>query len=320
MDSTDSNKDFVDSSELDDTLKIQTKPLKKRVSIQSENLKIKKPSSLQLKQQNFSTPQLIDNINEQVNEVLKNQGTSLNLNNPDNKSNEIATKVPDKLISELSTLALEIMNNKNNEVKETKDLLIYTKAMELPSKLETLMESRVIIRILQLICAIGAFASLSVSSLDVNYNSSIIADSGINTMCLVSLSSTMVSIATLFVYFNPKLLNVSPQRHFRSSRVEVCVDLLYLAFWIFSSIEITIYGRCPRTFFDVNASSEKKCYSWNFCMSFGYVEVIIYLVSLIRGVYDLKTHDWGRRNTQKYTGKGVHLWVRGNWKEEINQE
>jgi len=125
------------------------------VSIQSENLKIKKLSSLQLKQQNFSTPQLIDNINEQVNEVLKNQGTSLNLNNPDNKSNEIATKVPDKLISELSTLALEIMNNKNNEVKETKDLLIYTKAMELPSKLETLMESRVIIRILQLICAIG---------------------------------------------------------------------------------------------------------------------------------------------------------------------
>lgn len=136
-------------------IEIQTKPLKKRVSIQSENLKIKKLSSLQLKQQNFSTPQLIDNINEQVNEVLKNQGTSLNLNNPDNKSNEIATKVPDKLISELSTLALEIMNNKNNEVKETKDLLIYTKAMELPSKLETLMESRVIIRILQLICAIG---------------------------------------------------------------------------------------------------------------------------------------------------------------------
>ena len=31
----------------------------------------------------------------------------------------------------------------------------------------------------------------------------------------------MVAIATLFVYFNPKVLGVSPQRHFRSSRVEV---------------------------------------------------------------------------------------------------
>lgn len=31
----------------------------------------------------------------------------------------------------------------------------------------------------------------------------------------------MVSIATLFVYFNPRLLNISPQRHFRTSRVEV---------------------------------------------------------------------------------------------------
>jgi len=40
--------------------------------------------------------------------------------------------------------------------------------------------------------AIGAFASLSVSSLDVNYNSSIIAESGINTMCLVSISSMVI--------------------------------------------------------------------------------------------------------------------------------
>jgi len=126
-----------------------TKQLKKRVSIQSENFKVKKPSSLQLKQQNFSTPQLINNVNGQADEVSKNANTL----SPDNKINEI-TAVPDKLISELSSIAFEIIN-KNNEVKETKDLIIYTKAMELPSKFETLVEVRVIIRIIQLLCTIG---------------------------------------------------------------------------------------------------------------------------------------------------------------------
>jgi len=43
---------------------------------------------------------------------------------------------------------------------------------------------------------IGAFASLSVSSLDVNYKSSALAESGINTMCLVSISS-MVKIISI---------------------------------------------------------------------------------------------------------------------------
>jgi len=282
MESTDSTtKDYTNSSEFEDEILEMppTKQLKKRVSIQSENFKVKRPSSLQLKQQNFSTPQLMNDINGQVDEVLKNTNSL----SPDNKINEI-TAVPDKLISELSSIAFEIIN-KNNEVKETKDLLIYTKAMEIPSKFETLVEIRVIIRIIQLLCAIGAFASLSVSSLDVNYNSSIIADSGINTMCLVSISSMMVSIATLFVYFNPRLLNISPQRHFRTSRVEACVDLLYFAFWIFSSIEITVFGRCPQKLFDINEKSENKCFSWNFCMSFGYVEVLMYLISLVRGIY-----------------------------------
>jgi len=313
MDPTDSSK--KDENEFDTLDIAPPKPLKKRVSIQSDNIKVKKQNSLQLKHQNYSTPQLINDINDEVNEVFKNQGQPVSDKGP----NEIK-KVPDKLISELSSLAFEIINNQNNEVKETKDLLIYTKAMELPSKFETLMESRVILRITQLFCAIGAFSSLSVSTLDVNYNSSLIAESGINTMCLVSISSMMVSMATIFVYFNPKLLNVSPQRHFRSSRVEVCVDLLYFSFWIFSTIEITIYGKCPQTLFDINANSEKSCYSWNFCMTFGFAQVVTYLITLVRGLYDLKTHDWGRRITQKYTGKGVHLWVRGNWKEEIYQE
>ncbi|ORX83794.1 hypothetical protein BCR32DRAFT_291777 [Anaeromyces robustus] len=287
--------------------------VKKRVSIQSENFKVSRPSSLQMKQQNYSSPQLINDINNQLN-VLKNQDG--NKDTSDEKINEIKP-ISEKLISELSTIAYEIMNNNNkpNKINE-KDLIIYTKAMELPRKVDILKEKRVILRILQLIFAIGAFASLSVSSLDVNYNSSIIAESGINSMCLVSISSMMVAFATLFVYFNPKLLNISPQRYYRSSRVEVCVDLLYFAFWIFSSSDIAIYGNCPQNLFDLNKNSIPKCYSWNFCMTFGFCEVGLYLFTFIKGIYDLKTHDWGRRATQKYTGKGVYLWVRGNWKDD----
>jgi len=314
VDITNSKTDLIEEENIVQEVS-PTRTLKKRVSIQSD-FKFHNPGNFQLKQQNYSSPQLINNINGDVQEVLKNKNTSVKV---DSNSNNELKVIPDKLISEISSIALELMSNKTPEVKDSKDLLIYTKAMELPSKLETLIESRVILRFCQLFSAIGAFASLSVSSLDVNYKSSALAESGINTMCLVSISSMIVACATLFVYFNPKFLGISPQRHFRSSRVEVCVDLLFLAFWIFASSEIAIYGDCPQKFFDINASSERSCYSWNFCMSFGFLASILYIFTFIRGIYDLKTHDWGRRTSQKYTGKGVYLWVRGNWKD-MNQE
>lgn len=67
--------------------------------------------------------------------------------------------IPDKLITELSSIAYELMNTKQIEYnnKNVKDLLIYTKAMEIPTKIEMLSETRVILRIIQLICAIGTY-------------------------------------------------------------------------------------------------------------------------------------------------------------------
>jgi len=239
---------------------------------------------------------------------------SVKMNDEINNNNQLM--VPDTLITELSSIALELMSNKPTEIKNKKDLLVYTKAMEVPSKLEMFVESRVVLRFFQVLFAIVAFVSLSVSSLEVNYKSSAIAESGINIMCLVSISSIIVACATLFVYFNPKFLGISPQRHFRSSRVEVCVDLLYLVAWLFASSAITIYGDCPHILLDMTKTSEKRCYSWNICFGFGYANAFLYLFTFVRGVYDLKTHDWGRPTTLKYTGKGVHLWVRGNWKDE----
>jgi len=328
---------FNEDEPENEILEIPPKTFKKRVSINSE-IKVKDSSTVPLinpqnyssqqfindirNNKNYNSTQLINDINKQVQEVLKNQLPLVNTQNSKNNETELNV-IPDKLITELSSIAYELMNTKQIEYnnKNVKDLLIYTKAMEIPTKIEMLSETRVILRIIQLICAIGAFISLSVSSLQVNYNTTVIAEAGINSMCLVSISSFMVAIATLFVYFNPRILGVSPQRHFRSSRVEVCVDFLYLAFWIFATSEITIFGRCPQVLLDISKSSERNCYSWNFCMTFGYGAVIFYLISFIRGIYDLKTHDWGRTTTQKYNGKGVHLWVRGNWKEdELNQD
>jgi hypothetical protein len=259
-------------------------------------------------------------INDNNSETPYIKSKEENVEIPSVKMNEINNNnqlmVPDKLITELSSIALELMSNKPTEIKNKKDLLVYTKAMEVPSKLEMFVESRVVLRFFQVLFAIVAFVSLSVSSLEVNYKSSAIAESGINIMCLVSISSIIVACATLFVYFNPKFLGISPQRHFRSSRVEVCVDLLYLIAWLFASSAITIYGDCPHILLDITKTSEKRCYSWNICFGFGYANAFLYLFTFVRGIYDLKTHDWGRPTTLKYTGKGVHLWVRGNWKDE----
>jgi len=286
MNENDSSKEFqyFNTEKIsDEIIEMRPKTFKKHVSIKSD-IKVKDSSTVPLlNSQNFNSQQLVNDINQQVQDVLKSQLTLLNIHNSKNSNNELNV-VPDKLITELGTIAYELMNTKQIEYnnKNIKDLLIYTKAMEIPTKLEILSETRVILRIIQLICAIGAFISLSVSSLQVNYNTTVIAEAGINSMCLVSISSFMVAIATLFVYFNPKVLGVSPQRHFRSSRVEVCVDLLYLAFWIFATTEITVFGRCPQVLLDISKSSNKSCYSWNFCMGFGFAAILFYTISFVR--------------------------------------
>jgi len=98
-------------------------------------------------------------INDNNSETPYIKSKEENVEIPSVKMNEINNNnqlmVPDKLITELSSIALELMSNKPTEIKNKKDLLVYTKAMEVPSKLEMFVESRVVLRFFQVLFAIG---------------------------------------------------------------------------------------------------------------------------------------------------------------------
>ncbi|KNC95966.1 uncharacterized protein SPPG_08571 [Spizellomyces punctatus DAOM BR117] len=188
-------------------------------------------------------------------------------------------------------------------------LLLYTRAVPLPKRFETITEYRFLMRMTQLLLAGAAFASLATASFNVNYTSAVLAVSGINLMCFTSISSIFVSFGCILVYCFPAFIGVPPHRHPRFSRVEVAVDLVYVGFWIAAPSVLVWYGKCPRLAFST-APDAVSCLPWNMCTAFGYACAALFLGTLTMGVRDLKRFgfwDLGR-------GNGV-MWARGSWKE-----
>jgi hypothetical protein len=109
---------------------------------------------------------------------------------------------------------------------------LYTRSIPKPTFKTTIKELRTILRITQLTTAIASFIALALSTVVVNYSYALLSVSGVNFMCLVSLSSMVcifyvintwkfVSFSCLFLYFYPSFLGVPPHRHHRFSRIEV---------------------------------------------------------------------------------------------------
>ncbi|KAI8823447.1 uncharacterized protein EV422DRAFT_488151, partial [Fimicolochytrium jonesii] len=188
-------------------------------------------------------------------------------------------------------------------------LLLYTRAVPLPKRLETATEYRFLMRLTQMFMAGAAFASLATASFNVNYTSSVLAVSGINLMCFTSISSLFVSFGSILVYCFPAFIGVPPHRHPRFSRVEVGVDILYFGFWVAAPIVLLKYGRCPRLTFGLSPESI-SCLPWSMCTAFGFACAALFLGTVVMGIRDLKRY--GVWNAGR--GNGV-MWARGSWKE-----
>ncbi|KAJ3012677.1 hypothetical protein HKX48_006165 [Thoreauomyces humboldtii] len=191
-------------------------------------------------------------------------------------------------------------------------LLLYTRAVPLPKRFETVTEYRFLMRMTQLFMAAAAFASLATASFNVDYTSSVLAVSGINLMSFTSITSIFVSFGCILVYCFPAFTGVPPHRHPRFSRVEVMVDLVYLGFWTAAASVLVWYGsqvRCPRFSFAPNPEAV-SCLPWNMCTAFGFASAALFLGTLVMGVRDLARY--GLFSTGR--GNGV-MWARGSWKE-----
>ncbi|TPX58184.1 hypothetical protein PhCBS80983_g03319 [Powellomyces hirtus] len=193
--------------------------------------------------------------------------------------------------------------------KSATHLLLYTRAVPLPKRFETITEYRFLMRMTQIFMAGAAFASLATASFNVNYTSAVLAVSGINFMTFTSISSLFVSFGCILVYCFPAFVGVAPHRHPRFSRVEVVVDLVYLGCWLAAPSLLVWYGRCPRLTFST-APDAISCLPWNMCTAFGFAAAALFLGTALMGLKDLGRY--GLFSTGR--GNGV-MWARGSWKE-----
>ena len=76
---------------------------------------------------------------------------------------------------------------------------LYTQSVEKPTKVYK--QLRFIVRVAQLLFSCASFSALAVSTVQINYSYAVLGTSGVNFMCLVSLSS-LVYIHTHFKILN----------------------------------------------------------------------------------------------------------------------
>ncbi|KAJ3315743.1 hypothetical protein HDU76_002129 [Blyttiomyces sp. JEL0837] len=187
----------------------------------------------------------------------------------------------------------------------TGKIRFYTKQTPLPRWIDTAREIRFVLRVLQICFAIGAFASLAVTIFKSNFKSSILALGGVNMMCFTSISSTCVSAACIVVYLFPAYMGIAPHRHYRMSRVELGIDILWLGNWLGASAALSTFGNaCPQELYP-----DKPCIPWDVSLSFGYAAAVSFFVTSLMGFVDLKAHGWGFDIEDRPVG------ARGGWKD-----
>ncbi|KAJ3042693.1 hypothetical protein HDV00_006750 [Rhizophlyctis rosea] len=210
------------------------------------------------------------------------------------------------------------------------NLLLYTRAVPLPKRVDTITEYRFLLRLTQTLIAAASFVSLVTSTFNVNYAPYVLATSGMNMMVLTSISSFFVSFCCILVYFFPSYLSIPPHRHPRFSRVEVSIDFLYILGWFGAASAMLYYRQCPRikgaipaaNNYDTTAfnlpgiiNDNKSCQvSWLMCIGFGYGCAVLFMTTFVMGLRDLWLHGfWGDE------GNSV-MFARGSWKEIEKEE
>ena len=185
---------------------------------------------------------------------------------------------------------------------------LYTRSIPKPLFKDTIKETRTILRLTQLSISFGSFVALAASTFVTEFRSNVLAVSGVNFMCLVTLSSIFVSFSAAFLYFFPAFLGVMPHRHFRFSRIEVIVDLIYVGFWLFASSTMAVFGKCPANFFTKDIYfGQNNCLSWNLCFGLGFLCCALYSYTFVLGVKDLYDHGLFNVRTAVFQG------ARGSW-------
>ncbi|KAJ3240053.1 hypothetical protein HDU81_004698 [Chytriomyces hyalinus] len=186
---------------------------------------------------------------------------------------------------------------------------LWTRQTPLPTIYETGKEWRFILRLSQFALTFASFSGLCVGTFRANYMSSVLSTSGINFMAFTAISSAVeylhtrshkhrannyshtqkfVSFAWILVYMNPSNLGIPPHKHPRISRVELVIDMYFIAMWLAASVNLAshAYIACPQI-------GTESCVTWDLCLLFGYACVAAFAGTMCVGVLDLREHGWG---------------------------
>jgi hypothetical protein len=114
---------------------------------------------------------------------------------------------------------------------------------------------------------------------------------GINSMCLISISSLVASSSAIFVYLFPSVLDIQPHRESRFSRVELVMDGFYLSAWFVGATQLIYFGSCPKQW-GAGAKVDAVCLPWNVCVGFSYITAGLFGLTMLQAIRDLAKHGW----------------------------
>ncbi|RKP00837.1 hypothetical protein CXG81DRAFT_19277 [Caulochytrium protostelioides] len=170
------------------------------------------------------------------------------------------------------------------------NLLVYTRAVPVPSRWSELRTTRFQVRLLQLALMIGLFGTLAGGTFGTTYSSALLGVSGANFMFMTAIVGIVTVLSGLFVYLNPVLLKVPPHRHRRFSRIELALDLAIAALFAAAATAMLSRGaaRCPESWF--TRAQDAVCAPWRACWILGYVTTVALGVTIGMAAYDLLGH------------------------------
>jgi hypothetical protein len=120
-------------------------------------------------------------------------------------------------------------------------------------------------------------------------------------------------MTNIAVYLFPRIVQVTPQRYFRFSKVEVGIDFVMIFLWIASASSLLRYGRCIRDQLGdpirgplvVQSASTKLCPEWILSIAMGFACVLCYISTFVTGARDLSLGE----------DEDPIMFARGNWKK-----
>lgn len=196
---------------------------------------------------------------------------------------------------------------------EASSYILYTRSVPIPTKRETVLDRRLLLRLAQVMTSLGPLFAVVFQNMDIDDNMKKTLFREMEFVWSTSVFCIFYSVCCMFVYFLPSKFGIPPHRHKRISPVEIMFDVLFTIVWFITSIISMVnvkggYNSSDNTYEDENDSFLAN-ENWLVCTTCGYVLTSLHLITVILGALDLR--KYGPRfdpNTRTYAKCSWQKW------------